>query len=90
MYHTVFQWGTSKEAKAQVIIAGLKNPTPNVSRATEEAEATDNTHITFNVFHLFTDADEQPADKLTEVAALDINSLLAKTFDISKGVLFNI
>ena len=39
MYHTFFQWGTSKEARAQVIIAGLNNPTPDVSRAIAEAEA---------------------------------------------------
>ena len=40
MYLTFFQWGTSKEARAQVIIAGLKNPTPDVSRAIAEVEAT--------------------------------------------------
>ena len=40
MYHTFFHWGTSKEARAQVIIAGLENPTPDVSRAIAEAEAT--------------------------------------------------
>ena len=33
--------GTSKEARAQVITVGLKNPTPDVSRAIAEAEATD-------------------------------------------------
>ena len=40
MYHTFFQWETSKEARAQVIIAGLKNPTPDISRAIAEVEAT--------------------------------------------------
>ena len=40
MYHIFFQWGTSKEARAQVIIAGLKNPTPDVSRASAEVETT--------------------------------------------------
>ena len=114
MYHTFFQWGTSKEARAQVILPGLKNPTPGVSKAIAEAEAagkgkyphsshtllesikafyfisSPNTYITFNVFHLFTDVDEQPADNLTKVAALDINNLLTKTSGISKGVLYNI
>ena len=95
-------------------MAGLKNPTPDISRAIAEVEATGkgtypysfhtflemirafqfisspNTHITFNVFHLFIDADEHPADNLTTVAALDINNLLTKTADISKGVLFNV
>ena len=114
MYHTFFQWGTSKEARSQVIIAGLRNPNPDVSRAIAEAEATSkgkyphsfhtfleriktfqfisspNTHITFNVFHLFTDVDEQPAGNLTKVVALDINNLLTKTSGISKGVLYNV
>ena len=114
MHHTLFQWGTSQEARAQVILAGLKNPTLDVSRAIEEVEvagkvryphsshtflesirafyfiSSPNTHITFNVFHLFTGADEQPADNLTEVAALDIDNLLTKTSDISKGVLYNV
>ena len=49
-----------------------------------------NTPITFNVFHLFLDADEQPADNLTKVAAIVINNLPTKTSDISKGVLYNI
>ena len=39
MYHTFFQWVTSKEARAQVILAGLENPTPDVSRAIAEVEA---------------------------------------------------
>ena len=47
-----------------------------------------NTHITFNVFHLFTD--EQLAVNLTKVAALDIDNLLTKTSEISKGVLYNV
>ena len=46
--------------------------------------------ITLNVSHLFTDADKQPADSLTKVAALDIDNLLVKMPDISKGVLFNV
>ena len=48
------------------------------------------THITFSVSHLHTDADKQPADSFTKVAALDIDNLLIKTPDISKGILFNI
>ena len=114
MCHIFFQCGTSKEARAQVILAGLKNQTPDVSRAIAEAEAASkgkyphsphtflelirafyllsspNIHITFNVFHLFTDADEHPADNLTKVAALDIDILLTKTSDISKSVLYNV
>ena len=114
MYHTFFQWGTSKEARAQVIIAGLQNPTPAVSGAIAEAEAASkgkyphsfhtflemirafyfisspNTHITFNVLHLFTDADKQPTNSLINIAALDINNLLVKMPYISKGVLFNV
>ena len=33
---------------------------------------------------------KQPADNLSKVAALDIESLLMKTSDISKGVIYNI
>ena len=44
----------------------------------------------FNVFHLFINADRQPADNLSKVAAIDIESLLTKTSDISKGVIYNI
>ena len=40
MYHTFFQWGSSQEARAQVIQAGLLDPTPDVSIAITEAEAT--------------------------------------------------
>ena len=114
MYDTFFQWGTSKEARAKVITAGLKNPTPDVSRAIGEAETTGRgrhshsfhtflevikafhfisspiTHITFIVSHLFIDADKQPADSPTKVAALDIDNLLIKTPGISKGILFNV
>ena len=39
MYHTFFQWGFSQEARAQVISAGLLDPTPDVSKAITEAEA---------------------------------------------------
>ena len=48
------------------------------------------THITFNVSYLLTDADKQPADSLTKLAAVDIDSLLVKTPGISKSVLFNV
>ena len=114
MYHTFFQWGTSKEARAQVIIAGLKNPTPDVSRSIAEVEAAGKgkhshsfhtflkvirafhfisspiTHTTFNVSHLLIEADKQPTDSLTKVAALDIDNLLIKMPGISKGTLFNV
>ena len=33
MYHTSFQWGTSQEARAQVILAALHIPTPDVGKA---------------------------------------------------------
>ena len=48
------------------------------------------THITLNVFYLFTDADKQPADSLINIAALVTYNLLVKMPDISKGVFFNI
>ena len=38
MYHTFFQWGTSQEARAQIILAGLKNSSPDISRASAEVE----------------------------------------------------
>ena len=46
--------------------------------------------IAFNVFHLFIDIDRQLADNLSKVATIDINSLLTKMSDISKGVIYNI
>ena len=52
MYHTFFQWGTSKEARAQFITAGLKNPTPDVSRAIPEAEASGKSKHSHS-FHTF-------------------------------------
>ena len=39
---------------------------------------------------LFTDADDQPADNLSKVAVINIDSLLLKTSEISKGVAYNI
>ena len=39
MYHISFQWGSSQEARAQVIQAGLLDPTPDISKAISEAEA---------------------------------------------------
>ena len=49
-----------------------------------------NTQITFNVIHLLIDADRQPANNLSKVAVIDINSLLTKMSDISKGIIYNI
>ena len=46
--------------------------------------------MTFNVFPLFTDADRPLADNLSKVAAIDIDGLLTKTSDISKGMIYNI
>ena len=46
--------------------------------------------ITLNVSHLLVDAEKQPADSLTKLAALDIDNLMIKTQSISKGVLFNV
>ena len=109
MHHTFFQWGTSQEARAQVILAGLKNPTPDISRAIAEVEVTGkgkyphsfhtfleiirafhfiSSHIipfAINVLPLYTDVDKQPADNLTKVVPLDIDHLLTKMPDISKG-----
>ena len=39
---------------------------------------------------LFTDANKNHADDLTRLATLDVEDVLAKIQDISKGVLFNI
>ena len=41
IYQTFFQWGASKEARAKIITAGLKNPTPDIGRAIAEVEAAD-------------------------------------------------
>ena len=49
-----------------------------------------NTPISFYVFHLFTDADKQPANNLSKVATIGIESLLTKTSNISKGMIYNI
>ena len=49
-----------------------------------------NTPITFNDLCLFLDANRQPANNLSKVATIDIDSLLTKTSDISKGVIYNI
>ena len=43
-----------------------------------------------NVSHLYIDANKQPADSLAKIAALDIDTLLTKMPDISKGVFFNV
>ena len=43
-----------------------------------------------NVPHLFTDADNQLADDLSKVAAINIESLLSRTSEISKGIIYNI
>ena len=43
-----------------------------------------------NVLHLFTDADNQPADDLSKVVAINIESLLSRTSEISMGVVCNI
>ena len=39
MYHTSLKWGTSQEARAQVILAGLQIPTSDVGKPIAEAEA---------------------------------------------------
>ena len=36
------------------------------------------------------DADKKPADDLTKLAALDMDTLFSKTKGISKGILFNV
>ena len=40
--------------------------------------------------HLFRDADDQPADDLSKVAAINIDQYLSKTSEISKGIVYNI
>ena len=39
---------------------------------------------------MFSDADKEPADNLTKLAAMDVDDLLSKTRGISKGVIFNV
>ena len=39
---------------------------------------------------LLSDADKEPADSQTKLAAPDIDDLLSKTRDISKGVIYNV
>ena len=43
-----------------------------------------------NVLHLFPDADDQLADDLSKVAAINIESLLSKMSEIKKGTVYNI
>ena len=38
----------------------------------------------------FTDADKNPVEDLTSLAALDIEDILSKTNSISRGILFNV
>ena len=45
-------------------------------------------HI-FNTSCVFLDAEKEPADNLTKLAAVDVDDLLSKTRDINKGVLSN-
>ena len=42
-----------------------------------------------STLHVFLDADKEPADNLTKLAAVDVDDLLSKTRDINKGVLSN-
>ena len=47
-------------------------------------------HYNHNYFPLsFTDADKNPVEDLTSLAALDMKDILSKTDSISRGVLFN-
>ena len=39
---------------------------------------------------LFLDADKEPADNLTKLAAIDVDDLLSKTRGISKGVIYSV
>ena len=39
---------------------------------------------------LFSDADKEPADNLTKLAATDVDDLLSKTRGINKGVIYNV
>ena len=48
------------------------------------------TYITLYIFLLFPDADNKPADDLTKLATVDVEDILVKTGDISKGILFHV
>ena len=39
---------------------------------------------------LFPDADKEPADNLTKLAATDVDDLLSITRGISKGIIYNV
>ena len=66
MYITFFQWEASKEERAQVITAGLENPTPDVSRTTVEAEATSkDRHSQFS--HLSTNDQSFSSSPITHI-----------------------
>ena len=45
-------------------------------------------YIALYIFILFPGTDKKPADDLAKLAALDMEDILAKTGDISKGILF--
>ena len=41
-----------------------------------------------NTSYVFSDANKEPADNLTKLAAVDVDDLLSKTRGISRGVIF--
>ena len=47
-------------------------------------------YITLYIFLLFPDANNKPPDDLTKSATIDVEDILAKTGDISKGILFQV
>ena len=48
------------------------------------------TSIILNTLYVFSDADKEPADNLTKLAAIDVDDLLSQTRGISEGVMFNV
>ena len=108
-----FQWSFSQKVRAEVICAGLLDPTPKITELSQRQKLLAKVYFykTFLLFsknqaelpildsqylHLFQcplsihRCNEQPADDLSKVAAMDIDSLFSKTSKISKGVIYNI
>ena len=53
MFLISFQLSSSQEVRAQIICAGLLDPTPDISKAITEAEATDTGRYSQNIHTLF-------------------------------------
>ena len=55
-----------------------------------QAQSNNSSLSTINIFPLYPDADKQPADSLSRVAAFYVGELLLKSSEISRGAIFNI